>query len=137
MIESSDWSNAFREEAIHQTIIKRQPGRIHRPNTFWQDARPGDGKAIGRQTEVGHELDILLDAMVVINGDITGLALIGMSRRGREAVPNGGTTPIFARRAFDLVGGGRRAPQELSRKAHSRHLTCHDSRLDVSLRRSG
>ena len=48
----------------------------------------------------------------MIAGDVAGVAVVRAARRVREAVPDARPRPVRERRALDLVGGRRRAPQK-------------------------
>jgi len=54
--------------------------------------------------------------VVVVAGDIAGVAVQNVAGSMREGIPDRGPAPILVNRAFDLVGGGRGAPQETFRK---------------------
>jgi hypothetical protein len=55
----------------------------------------------------------------MVAGDVAGVAVLGLARRVDEALPDAWPGAVGQRRAFDLVGRGRRAPQEAVGK--SRH----------------
>jgi hypothetical protein len=57
--------------------------------------------------------------VVVVAGDVSRLAPGHRAWPSRELVPNRLAAPVLAGRAFDLVGGGRRAPQ----KAHGKETS--------------
>ena len=54
--------------------------------------------------------------MVVVAGDVAGVAVQDVARRMREGVPDRGAASVLVYGALDLVGGGRGAPQEAFRK---------------------
>ena len=52
-------------------------------------------------------------AVVEVVGDVAGLALIGFAGSVGEGVPDGGAAAVFVDSAFDLIGGGGGAPDEV------------------------
>jgi hypothetical protein len=78
--------------------------------------RPGDGEAVGSYAQARQEVEILFEAVVVVAGDIAGVAVQNVAGSMREGIPDRGPAPILVNRAFDLVGSGRGAPQETFRK---------------------
>jgi hypothetical protein len=40
-------------------------------------------------------------------------SIVGLAGRVREGIPDGGEAAIFVHFAFDLIGGGHRAPEEI------------------------
>jgi hypothetical protein len=50
--------------------------------------------------------------MVVIAGDVPGVTSSGLPGRVGEGIPDGGTPAVLPDRAFDLVGGRGRPPEE-------------------------
>src|SRR5262249_15950528 len=82
------------------------------PLALRKDARPGDGEAIGVGAKRTHERHVLLVSMVVIVGDVSGVAVLDLARRVREGVPDRRTLAVLVPRAFDLVRRGGRAPEK-------------------------
>ena len=51
-------------------------------------ARPGNREAVDLQPELGHELEVVAPAVIVIAGDIAGRAVRDGSEHAGEAVPD-------------------------------------------------
>src|SRR5512140_2156262 len=62
--------NAAPEQLIHQLVIKGQAIPIDTTSPLRQDAAPGGGETVSLDTEVSHQGDIFLPAVVVICGNI-------------------------------------------------------------------
>ena len=60
-------------------IIEVETFRVGSSGSLGEDARPRDRKAIGLQAKALHELNIFLVAMVVIIGDVAGVAVLGFA----------------------------------------------------------
>ena len=118
MIERHRGDDAARAQAVHQASIEVEAWLVQRPAAVRLDARPGDGEAIAAQLEARHKLQVLFVAVIVIVGDVTGLAVEGVAGSVTECVPDGGTTSILGYGTFDLVGRGCRAPEKSFRKSH-------------------
>ena len=81
--------------------------------------RPGDGEAVGLQAEARHEIQALFEAVVLVAGDVPGVAVQDVARRVGEGVPDGDAAPVLVHRAFDLIGGGCRTPQKAFGEVHA------------------
>ena len=76
------------QQAINQAVIKRGTHPCHRPGALGHESRPGDGEAIGTDTEVANEVQVFADAVHVITRRI-GVGAIGDGTRNlRKTVPN-------------------------------------------------
>src|SRR5207237_991468 len=82
---------------------------VDRAGPRGNDPRPADREAIRAEAELAHELDVLPPAVIVVAGDVAGLA--GGDRAGApaELIPDGRSLPVLVVRALELVcrGGGR------------------------------
>src|SRR5260370_32043944 len=117
VIERREGLNAFRQQRIHQTIIKIQACRVDGATPLGQDTRPGNRETIRAQAKLYPQVGIFLDRVVVVGCPLATLALIGLAWRGREIVPDAGTPAILASRALDLIGGRGRTPKEMRGKS--------------------
>ena len=54
--------------------------------------------------ELGHEFHILLEAMVVVAGDIAGVAIAYAPGGLAECIPDAGFAPVDGGSPFDLIG---------------------------------
>src|SRR5919112_5968995 len=80
---------------------------------------PSDGEAVGSYAQAPHEFEVFFEAVVVVAGDVAGVAVQDVAWRMREGIPDRGSAPVLVYGALDLVGGGRGAPQEAFRKVHA------------------
>src|SRR5690606_24204526 len=104
------------EQSIHEPIVEIEPHGVHGALTLGEDSTPRNAEAIRLHTQPPHQSHVLAIAVVVIAGDIAGVAARARARRVREAMPNTRTCAIRERRALDLIGGGGRAKPEISGK---------------------
>src|SRR5260370_1362348 len=74
--------------------------------------RPGDREPVGRQSQLPHEPHVVAVSVVVVTGHVTGVTVDGLVRGVAEGVPDGRRSTVLRGGTFDLVGRGRRAPQE-------------------------
>src|SRR5690606_6125008 len=88
------------------------PRRVRRAAPGRLDARPGDREPVGLQPEPGHEVEVLLVAVVVVAGDVPGVPVPHPSRGVAVGVPDARPAPVLPGGALDLVGRGRRAEDE-------------------------
>ena len=117
VIERDQRLDVAREQRVHQALIEREALRVDLAATGWQHACPGDRKPIALQSELAHQRDVLAPAVVVVAGDVAGVAVMHHRRRVREALPDARPRTVGEGRAFDLIRGRRRAPEEAVGKA--------------------
>ena len=110
--------NARRQQRINKAVVPGKARRVHLAGAGGENARPGDGKAVGLQMHGLHDLDVLGPAVVAVAGDVAGIAVFGFARRMAEGIPDGRPAPILERAALDLIGRRRRAPDKLFWKWH-------------------
>src|SRR5215216_8008462 len=77
------------------------------------DAGPGHGEAVGLHPELGHQVEVFFQAVVLVAGYITRVAVTDLTWSVAERVPDRRAAAVFVYRAFDLVGRHSRAPQEV------------------------
>src|SRR5262249_31403011 len=104
------------DQLIDQAVVEVEALQVGLPGAVGEDARPGDREAIRPRPDLPHEPDVLLVAMVVIIGDVAGVAVLDLSRRWRVRIPDRRSLAVLVPRAFDLVRGRRNAPEEALRK---------------------
>src|SRR5690606_19252524 len=63
-------------------------------------------------TQLLHGRDVLAEAVVVVVGDVAGVPVLHLAGGVAVGVPDGGGTAARVGGALDLVGRGRRAPDE-------------------------
>src|ERR1700736_5236191 len=76
VIERSKRTDAPGEQGIDQAVIKIQAALIDRPGALWEDARPGERKAICAQVEFSHERNIFFHTVIMIRRDLARLAQV-------------------------------------------------------------
>jgi uncharacterized protein related to proFAR isomerase len=69
------------------------------------DARPRNGEAIGPHAELLEQVEVFFVAVVVIGGNVTGVAVEDLATVVREGVPDRWCAPIFGNGPF---GSGKR-----------------------------
>ena len=110
MVEGGVRLYAGCQQGIHQAVVESQAERVGCAFPLGEDARPGDRKAVALKTQALHEVDVLAPAVIVVGGDIAGLAIGDVVRLVGVAVPDTLTLAVGVPAAFDLVSGGGRAP---------------------------
>lgn len=69
------------------------------------DARPGNGKAVGLDTILFQKLYILSPELVRVSGDVTIASIEGAAWLPGEGIPDARATAVDARGTFNLEGG--------------------------------
>ncbi len=110
VVEGGKGGDAGLQQPVDQPPVEVQAGLVDSTAAVGQDARPGDGEAIGAQAERLHQGDVFRPAVVVVAGDVAVAAVDDVARRVAEAVPDRLAPPVFVPRPLDLIGASRRAP---------------------------
>src|SRR6266545_3847628 len=108
--------DAALQQAVDQAGVEVEALGVGRSAALWLDAWPGAREPVGTEAEVGHEGRVLPVAVVVVGGDVTGVAAGDPARDAAEGVPDGETTASLPDGALHLVGGGGDAPDEVGRE---------------------
>ena len=104
VIEAEPGLDAVLQQFVRQPIIKIQSGRIWRAAPFRQHAAPRDVKAVGAEVCGLHQGNIFRIPMIMIAGDVSGVAVLHPARLGAERVPDAEPAPAFLIAALDLIG---------------------------------
>ncbi len=113
MEEGAEGLDVSGEESVDEAFVEVDAFGVGRAGALRENARPGDGETEALRPEALHQLDVLRIAVIEVVGDIAGLALKSFVGRVGEGIPDGGAAAGFVDRAFNLVGGGRGAPDEV------------------------
>jgi hypothetical protein len=65
------------------------------------------------QADLLHQADVFFPEPVMVIGDVAGVVVPDFAGCVCKAIPDGFAFAVFIPGAFDLVGGGCRAPQEI------------------------
>ena len=90
-----------------------------------EHATPRNAEAIRTQAQRVHQVDIALEAPIMVAGDVAGIAVDNAPWCVYEAMPDARPRAVRERRAFDLVRGRSAAPQEALWKARGRSIRTH------------
>src|SRR5262245_7819201 len=112
VIQSGKGLDSVGQKFINESIVEIKTFGVRCARTLREDARPGDRKAVRLHAQRLHELHIFLVPVIVIICDVAGSVVDCRSRRLGKSVPDRRTTSIFIYRTFNLIGSGRRPPQE-------------------------
>src|SRR5690606_16889829 len=94
--------------------------------------RPRHREPVGGQAEVGHELHVLTEAVVVVAGHVAGVTAGDRSGDAAERVPDRRAAAVLVDRALDLVRRGRGPPPEPCRKRQPPRRTLPRRHLPLS-----
>ncbi len=67
------------EELVDEAVVEVEALGVGRAGALREDARPGDGEAVGLEAEGLHELDVFFVAVVVVVGDVAGVSVVGLA----------------------------------------------------------
>ena len=118
VIERRRRLHALLEKALAEAPIEVDALLVRGAHPGGLDPGPGDAEAIRVEAVGSDEVDVLRPAVIVVAGDIPGVAVCDVSGRMTEGVPDGRAAAILVDGALDLVAGGGGSPGELRRKRH-------------------
>ena len=125
MIERRESLDAALLAAVDQAIVEIQSLLVERSGAIGIDARPGDRETIGFDAQFLDQVEIVVEAIVMVAGDIAIVPVVDTARHVGEGIPDRGLATIGLRSAFDLEGGGGDAEDEIARKAGCELLRIH------------
>ncbi len=125
MVERRKGLDLLCEQRVDQPIVEGEPLLVDRAAPVGDHPRPGDGEAIGVDPQRADQPHVVLEAVIVVAGDVPGVAVHDPPRDPRERVPDRGLASVLIMRALDLVGGGRHAEEEVGREAASERVVGH------------
>ena len=110
------------QQLVDEAVIEAEAGTVDRAGSVGEHARPGNREAVRVEAELRHQGDILAVAVVVVAGNVAGVAIPDPAGRVSEAIPDALTTPIRLDAALDLVGRRSCAPHEPCREFLPGHV---------------
>src|SRR5215211_833423 len=123
MIERKHRFYGALSQAVDKSAVKVEAVLVGRTAPLGLDAGPGHGEAVGLHPELGHQVEVFFQAMILVAGDVARIAVTDFIRGVAERVPDGRAAAVFVHGALDLVSGRRSAPQEILREAHGSFLS--------------
>ena len=122
MEDRDEGADAGGKQFIDQCVVKIDTLRIDFSGAVGQKTRPGEGEAVVLHAHLLHQCDVFLEAMVMIAGDVAGVALKDLAVFMGKVAPDVAALAVFIGGAFDLVGRSRSAPDEILPEAHGNLL---------------
>ena len=104
------------EQLVHEAVVVVEARPVDPARRVRHDPRPGDAEPIGAQAQLAQERDVLWVAVVLVARDVTRRPVEDLARRVGEPVPDRLALPVLPPRAFHLIGGRRRSPDEAGRE---------------------
>ena len=118
VVQRHDRRDVALEQLVDEPCVEAEAALVSRPATLREDPRPGDAEAIRLEPELLHQVEVLRPAVVVVAGNVPGVAVLGHAGRVTEAVPDRLAAAVLVDGALDLVRGRGGPPQEISRERH-------------------
>jgi hypothetical protein len=115
------------EQPVDEPVVEVEAGLVHVTGAGGLDPGPGDGEPVAADPEPRHQVEVLLEAVVVVAGDITRGPVHDPAGQMGEGVPDARSLAVLGGRPFDLVR--RRADTEpearwKQRVTHEDHSVC-------------
>ena len=123
VVQGEPGQDAGAEQFVDETAVEVEAGLVDVPVARLHP-RPAGGEPVRVEAELLHERDVGGHPVVVVDGDLGGVAVGDGTRDAGEVVPDGVLFAVFVGGALDLRRGGGRAPEEPVRPAVERDV-CH------------
>lgn len=114
MVERREGLDAARLQAIDEPVVEIEALLVRSTRPLGNDARPGDGEAIGFHAERLDQVKVFVQPVVVIAGDIAVVAAIDSARHVGKRVPDRRLAAVQLRCPLDLERGGCHAEHEIA-----------------------
>src|SRR5262249_23408439 len=112
MVEADPGLYVGGHQGVDEAIVKFQSFVVWPASSLGQDAGPGGRQAIRADAQLAHQRHVLRPTMIVVAGDVAGVAVEHLAGEMAERVPDRGSTLVLGDGALDLVGRRRGAPQK-------------------------
>jgi hypothetical protein len=83
-----------RQQAVDELLVEVDPGLVD-VAAVGHDPRPGDREPVRRDAEVGDQVQVLRPPVVVVAGDVAGVAAVDLAGRVGERVPDAGESAVL------------------------------------------
>src|SRR5690606_33627804 len=113
VVEGGDGGDVPGPQPVHQPPVEVEPGLVEPVAAAGQHTRPGDGEAVGADAQLGEDVQVLFQAVVVVAGQVAGVAVGHQAGGVGEGVPDGRPAAVLVPGTLHLVGGRGRTPQEV------------------------
>ena len=118
VVQGHEGTNAFFKHLINEPVVEIDAFFVDRAGTIRQQPRPGDRKTVVVHAKLRHQRHVFLITVIMVAGDIAGMAFKHFSGSVAELVPHRKTLSIFKGCAFNLIGRGRGAPDKILTETH-------------------
>jgi hypothetical protein len=116
VVERGHGLDAALQQPVDDPAVEVEAALVGCAGAVGLDTGPGDGEPVRPQSQRAHQVEVFGVAVVVVDRDVTGVAVFGAARRVAERVPHRLTAAVVFRRPFDLVRRRRGPPPEAVRK---------------------
>jgi len=99
-------------QTVEHTTIEVEAAGVQLTATIRLNAGPADRESVCLDAELLQEVEILVEVVVVVGGDVPGVTVQDGPRLVRERVPDRWAAAVGVYGAFDLIGGCSYASEE-------------------------
>jgi hypothetical protein len=119
MEDGDKWLQPSRYDLVNQAVVESNPLFVDSSTdgSIWQDPAPSNGETEGVHVHVGHEVQILLVAMVKVHCYIPVATIFNFAWNVSVRVPDARPSAAFVHSAFVLISRGAGAEDEVLREA--------------------
>ena len=103
VVERGGGRHPARQGCVDEPVVVVQTSALDPADPVGDDPRPGDGEPVPPRAHAGHQVQVLLVAVVGVAGHRTVPTVAHGPRPGREGVPDRRAAAVLGHRSFDLV----------------------------------
>jgi hypothetical protein len=112
VVERRQRREAAVEQPIHEPVIEVHTAPIDAATALWEDARPGNRKAVRANPQASQQVEIGLPPVIVVARQCSRAAVSDRPRALIELVPGRATRPVGGDYTFNLIGRRGDSPAE-------------------------
>src|SRR5947209_7681561 len=116
MIEGDERLDAVGQQFVDQPVVEIEAFRVRRTRPIGKYPRPCNRKPVGLDAQFLDQADVVLVPVIVIVGTVGIAAVRDLAGSVGERIPDRAAPAVFVDGAFDLIGGGSRAPDKTARE---------------------
>src|SRR5277367_4585681 len=117
VVESREGFNVALEQSVNQTAVEIDAGSDGRAGSRRLNSRPGNLEAIRSHAKPGNQVEVRLEPVVMIAGDLSVGTVRNDARKAAELIPDRVALAVGGRGTLDLKRAAGNAPDEAGREA--------------------
>ncbi|MNI75805.1 hypothetical protein D3C73_1319890 [compost metagenome] len=122
MIQGAHRLDPVLQQGANKDIVILQAFGVNLTASLLINPWPGNGETVRLDAKLLHQCDIFAETVIAVTGDIPVIHIQHFPGNAAERIPDGQASAILLISAFNLIGSGRRSPDEFFWKKHIAHM---------------